>query len=57
VELSPNSAVLTGSRRILEEAMKRPVPPETTPVELIVAPAAIERALEVYEQLEPHALR
>ena len=34
--------------------MKRQVPPVSTPVELIVAPAAIERALEVYEQLEPH---
>jgi hypothetical protein len=39
---------------ILEEAMKRHVPDESTPVELIVAPAAIERALEVYEQLKPH---
>jgi hypothetical protein len=26
----------------------------TEPVELVVAPAAIERALDVFEQLEPH---
>jgi hypothetical protein len=45
---------LDETKRILEEAMKRHVPPVSTPVELIVAPAAIERALEVYEQLEPH---
>ena len=31
--------------------MKRHVPP--VPVELVVAPAAIERALDVYEQLRP----
>jgi hypothetical protein len=34
--------------------MKRHAPPASTPVELVVAPAAIERALDVYEQLEPH---
>jgi hypothetical protein len=39
---------------ILEEVMKRHAPTEGTPVELVVAPAAIERALDVYEQLEPH---
>ncbi len=31
--------------------MKRHAPP--APVELVVAPAAIERALDVYEQLHP----
>jgi hypothetical protein len=41
--------------KMLEEVMKRPTPHITTPVELVVAPAAIERALEVYEQLRPHA--
>jgi hypothetical protein len=45
---------LTEVRRIVEEAMKRHAPPLSTPVELVVAPAAIERALDVYEQLEPH---
>jgi len=39
---------------ILEEVMKRHAPPVSTPVELAVAPAAIERALDVYEQLQPH---
>jgi hypothetical protein len=39
---------------VLEEIMKRRSPPVSTPVELVVAPAAIERALDVYEQLEPH---
>jgi hypothetical protein len=39
---------------MLEEVMKRHAPPITDPVEVIVAPAAIERALEVYEQLQPH---
>jgi hypothetical protein len=39
---------------MLEEVMKRHAPPVTGPVELVVAPAAIERALDVYEQLEPH---
>jgi hypothetical protein len=34
--------------------MKRHPPTASTPVELVVAPAAIERALDVYEQLEPH---
>ena len=34
--------------------MKRHAPPITDPVELVVAPAAIERALDVYEQLQPH---
>ncbi len=34
--------------------MKRHAPPITDPVELVLAPAAIERALHVYEQLEPH---
>jgi hypothetical protein len=38
----------------LEEVMKRHAPPITDPVELVVAPAAIERALDVYEQLQPH---
>ncbi len=33
--------------------MKRVVPSTVGPVELVVAPAAIERALEVYEQLHP----
>jgi hypothetical protein len=32
--------------------MKRCVPPD--PVELVVAPAAIKRALHVYKQLQPH---
>src|ERR1700716_4473204 len=39
---------------MLEEVMKRHASPITDPVELVVAPAAIERALEVYEQLQPH---
>jgi hypothetical protein len=39
---------------MLEEVMKRHAPPITDPVELVVAPAAIERALEAYEQLQPH---
>jgi hypothetical protein len=39
---------------MLEEVMKRDAPPITDPVELVVAPAAIERALDVYEQLQPH---
>ena len=34
--------------------MKRHAPPTTDAVELVVAPAAIERALHVYEQLRPH---
>ena len=34
--------------------MKRQAPPGTTAVELVVAPAAIERALHVFEQLQPH---
>jgi len=34
--------------------MKRRAPPITDPVELVVAPAAIERALDIYEQLQPH---
>ena len=38
----------------MEIVMMRHAPPTTTPVELVVAPAAIERALEVYEQLQPH---
>jgi hypothetical protein len=37
---------------MLEEVMKRHAPPITDPVELIVAPAAIERALDVYQQLK-----
>ena len=28
--------------------------PVTEPVELVIAPAAIERALHLYEQLQPH---
>src|SRR5258708_7869305 len=40
--------------RKLEKVMKRHAPPITDPVELVLAPAAIERALHVYEQLEPH---
>jgi hypothetical protein len=36
---------------MLEKVMKRQAPP--TPVELVVAPAAIERALGVYGQLHP----
>jgi hypothetical protein len=43
--------VLKRHRRILEEFMKRHAPP--APVELVVAPAAIERALKAYEQLHP----
>ena len=43
-----------GSRGMLEEVMKRHAPPIADPVELVVAPAAIERALDVYEQLQPH---
>lgn len=38
-------------RRPSEEFMKRYTPPD--PVELVAAPAAIERALQVYEQLQP----
>ena len=34
--------------------MKRQAPPGTTAIELVVAPAAIERALDVYQQLQPH---
>lgn len=34
--------------------MKRRAPPIADPIELVVAPAAIERALSVYEQLQPH---
>lgn len=34
--------------------MKRHAPRITDPVELVVAPAAIQRALDVYEQLQPH---
>ena len=34
--------------------MKRHAPPIADAVELVVAPAAIERALDVYEQLQPH---
>ena len=41
-------------RRMLERVMKRHAPPITNAVELVVAPAAIERALQVYEQLHPH---
>jgi hypothetical protein len=37
---------------MLEKVMKRHAPP--APVELVVAPAAIERALGVYEHLQPH---
>jgi hypothetical protein len=33
--------------------MKRQAPLITDPVELVVAPAAIERAIQVYEQLHP----
>jgi hypothetical protein len=33
---------------------KQPVANPTRPVELVVAPGAIERALGVYEQLQPH---
>src|SRR4030081_1911251 len=33
--------------------MKRHAPPITDPVEVVVAPAAIERALHAYEQLQP----
>ena len=33
--------------------MKRHAPPITASIELVVAPAAIERALDVYEQLHP----
>ena len=39
---------------MLEEVMKRHAPPIADPVESVVAPAAIERALDVYEQLQPH---
>jgi hypothetical protein len=49
-----SSVVLRRNRRLLEEFMKRHSPPITDPVELVVAPAAIERALHVYEQLQPH---
>src|SRR3979490_338034 len=41
-------------RRMLERVMKRHAPPITNAVEFVVAPAAIERALQVYEQLRPH---
>ena len=36
---------------MLEDVMKRYTPPG--PIELVVAPAAIERALDVYQQLQP----
>ena len=39
---------------MLEKVMKQHAPSITDPVELVVAPAAIERALQVYEQLHPH---
>jgi hypothetical protein len=51
LELSGRSVVLKRHRRMLEKVMKRQAPP--TPVELVVAPAAIERALGVYGQLHP----
>jgi hypothetical protein len=51
VELFEKLVVFKEHRRRLEEVMKRNVPP--VPVELVVAPAAIERALDVYEQLHP----
>jgi hypothetical protein len=37
---------------MLEKVMKRHAPPAS--VELVVAPAAIERALDVYKHLHPH---
>jgi hypothetical protein len=37
---------------MLEKVMKRQAPP--APIELVVAPAAIERALDVYKHLHPH---
>jgi hypothetical protein len=37
---------------MLEKVMKRRAPP--APVELVVAPAAIERALDVYKHLQLH---
>jgi hypothetical protein len=46
--------VLRRNSRLLEEFMKRHAPPTTDSVELVVAPAAIERALHVYEQLRSH---
>ena len=40
----------------MEPVMKRHAPLIVGPVEVVVAPAAIERALHVYEQLEPPTL-
>jgi hypothetical protein len=54
LELFGSFVVLRRNGRLLEEFMKRHVPPTTDSVELVVAPAAIERALHVYEQLRPH---
>jgi hypothetical protein len=39
---------------MLEKVMKQHAPPITNLVELVVAPAAIERAVQVYEPLYPH---
>lgn len=39
---------------LLEKVMKRQAPRITDSVELVAAPAAIQRALDVYEQLLPH---
>ena len=38
----------------MEKVMKQHALPITNLVELVVAPAAIKRALQVYEQLQPH---
>jgi len=40
--------------RRLEEVMNRRPLPKNEPVEVFLAPAAIERALHVYQQLQPH---
>ena len=45
---------LVEKQSLSEQFVKRRIPP--APVEEVVAPAAIERALNVYEQLQPHDL-
>jgi hypothetical protein len=38
---------------VIRAANKRPAPTVAGPVESVVAPAAIERALSIYQQLQP----
>src|SRR3979411_88643 len=46
-----STVVGAGVRR---EVNRQPVQPPTESVELVLAPAAIERALSIYEQLQQH---